>query len=242
MPLSLERVTVRYGAVEAVKAVSLEAHKAECISVIGINGAGKSSLVYAIAGFTPYDGRVMFKGQSLEGVPSHARMKRGLAICTETRDLFGDLSVKENLRLGGFAMREQRDIDKNLMGIWELFPQLQQRRNQIAATLSGGEQQMLALGRSLMMSPELLVLDEPTLGLAPIVIEAIGGALREILLRGLSVILMEQNATFGFKQASHLYVMDRGSIVLSGTSEELMKRDSIVEMFLGVSKVYDHSQ
>ena len=214
--LRVEDVEVRYGKVLAVQGVSLYVHEGEFVSLVGLNGAGKTTLFNAICGFVPHEGTVAWNGKSLSGRTPAAIARDGIVQCPETRELFGDMSVRENLDLGGHGLTFNERSER-LAWLMDLFPILRERAAQIARTLSGGEQQMLAIARALMMKPRLLILDEPTLGLAPVILETLSHALERLrATTALTVLLGEQNVTFALPHADRLYVMDHGKLVWEG--------------------------
>jgi branched-chain amino acid transport system ATP-binding protein len=235
--LELEGVSVAYGGIGAVHDVSLRVDAGSIVTVIGPNGAGKTSLLNAVMGVHPCAGRVRFKGQSLAGWDIEARVRAGMCLVPEKRELFGAMTVEDNLRLGGF--RHRRDgraaMSRALEETYALFPRLRERRRQLAGTLSGGERQMLAMGRALMARPELLMLDEPSLGLAPLVVREIlriTAALRD---RGCAILLVEQNARAALDVADHGYVLETGRVSLQGPSAALARDSRVVETYLGLA-------
>ena len=228
--LEIERMTVHYGTARALREVSLEVHPEEFVAVVGLNGAGKTTLFNALSGFVPYEGAVRWDGRVRGRAAAGAPARQGLVHCPESRELFGDMTVLENLRLGGHRLAE-REIHSQLDWLYELFPVLKERREQTARTLSGGEQQMLAIARALMMRPRLLVLDEPTLGLAPVVIEHISRAM-EVLRQdtGMTVLLGEQNVTFAARHAERIYLLENGEITWTGGAAAFV--DEVGERYL----------
>ncbi len=234
--LTVERLTVSYGHIDALKGVSLVVGHGEFVGVIGPNGAGKTTLLLALSGAVPVRaGRILFDGGDLTGTPQHLRVSRGVAIVPEGREVFGPLTVLENLELGAFhrwkAPRAQVRADLDM--VFALFPALSARTRQLAATLSGGEQQMLAIGRALMSRPRLLLLDEPSLGLAPVVTRQILETLRGLHAEGLTCLLVEQNAAIAFALTSRSYVFRTGAIVTEGPSAELRQSRLVEEIYLG---------
>ncbi|AJC21411.1 ABC transporter ATP-binding protein [Pandoraea pulmonicola] len=231
--LKLEQIHTHYGAVEALSGVSIEVNKGEIVTLIGSNGAGKTTLMMTVCG-TPRasSGRVTFEGHDITGCPTHEIMRMGLAISPEGRRVFPSLTVIENLKMGGFfASRD--DIDAGMEHVFKLFPRLAQRGKQRAGTMSGGEQQMLAIGRALMSRPRLLLLDEPTLGLAPLVIAQIFDIIRAIREEGVTVFLVEQNANKALHVADRGYVLETGRVVLADSAENLLANDDIKRAYLG---------
>ncbi|MBN4667772.1 ABC transporter ATP-binding protein [Pandoraea nosoerga] len=231
--LKLEQIHTHYGAVEALSGVSIEVNKGEIVTLIGSNGAGKTTLMMTVCG-TPRasSGRVTFEGHDITGRPTHEIMRMGLAISPEGRRVFPSLTVIENLKMGGFFASKE-DIDAGMEHVFKLFPRLAQRGKQRAGTMSGGEQQMLAIGRALMSRPRLLLLDEPTLGLAPLVIAQIFDIIRAIRDEGVTVFLVEQNANKALHVADRGYVLETGRVVLADSAQNLLANDDIKRAYLG---------
>jgi branched-chain amino acid transport system ATP-binding protein len=229
--LAVEDLSVSYGKVQALRDVSFAVGAGELISVIGPNGAGKTTLADTIAGFLPYQGSVRYRDNEVRSRQVTANVEDGLIYCTETRDLFGFMSVEDNLTMG--AYREYGQRAERLEYVYDLFPRLEERADQHAETLSGGEQQMLAIGRALMGDPELLILDEPTLGLAPVIVDDISDALTEIIDSGVTVLLCEQNVRFALTHADHIYLLENGEIVRDGPPESLRSDDYVQDAYLG---------
>ncbi|WP_458756888.1 ATP-binding cassette domain-containing protein [Afipia sp. TerB] len=214
--LQVENVSVHYGKAQALQDVSIHVHEGEFVSVVGLNGAGKTTLFNTISGLLPYSGEVLRSGQKLRGESAAQIARNGIVHCPETRELFGEMTVRENLDLGGHHL-EKAELDKQLAWLFDLFPILKERQNQMAQTLSGGEQQMLAIGRALMMQPKILILDEPTLGLAPIILEQLSKALEKLRqTTKITVLLGEQNVTFALPHADRVYVLEHARIVWEG--------------------------
>lgn len=232
--LSVENLSVSYGAIEAVKNVSFEVNEGEVVSLIGANGAGKTSILRTISGLVrPKEGKISFLGNEIQRVPARKIVSDGLSQVPEGRHVFAGLTVMENLEMGAFLKKDKDQNKKNLKSIFERFPRLEERKNQDAATLSGGEQQMLAMGRALMSQPKLLLLDEPSMGLAPIFIQEIFDIVQDIQKQGTTVLLIEQNATKALSIADRGYVLETGKIVLSGTGQELLESDEVRKAYLG---------
>ena len=228
----IKDLEVSYGSITAIKGISLEVRKGEIVTILGANGAGKTTTMRTISQLLKAkSGSIKFKGQELTQLPAHKIVKLGISQSPEGRRVFGILTVEENLMLGAFV--KSRMNRETLGWVYQLFPRLQERRKQLAGTLSGGEQQMLAIGRSLMSDPEMLLLDEPSLGLAPILVKAIFEQIKIIADKGLTVLLVEQNAKAALKLADRGYVLDVGKIALSGTSAELLASEKIQEAYLG---------
>ena len=230
--LKIEDMHVYYGAIHAVKGVSFEVNDGEIVALIGANGAGKSTILKTISGLMhPRSGSITFDGTDISHVEAHKLVHRGLAHVPEGRRIFLQMTVQENLEMGAFT---QKDVSKeDLERMFTLFPRLQERRRQIAGTLSGGEQQMLAMSRALMSHPKLLMLDEPSMGLAPILVDQIFDIIRELHAAGTTILLVEQNATKALQIADRAYVLETGSITLSGTGAELAKSDEVRKAYLG---------
>ena len=228
----IKDLEVSYGSITAIKGISLEVHKGEIVTILGANGAGKTTTMRTISQLLKAkSGSIKFKGEELTQLPAHKIVKLGISQSPEGRRVFGILTVEENLMLGAFV--RSRMNKETLEWVYQLFPRLKERRKQLAGTLSGGEQQMLAIGRSLMSDPEMLLLDEPSLGLAPILVKAIFEQIKIISDKGLTVLLVEQNAKAALKLADRGYVLDVGKISLSGTSAELLASEKIQEAYLG---------
>ncbi|MGC7406141.1 ABC transporter ATP-binding protein [Pandoraea pneumonica] len=231
--LKLEQIHTHYGAVEALSGVSIEVNKGEIVTLIGSNGAGKTTLMMTVCG-TPRasSGRVMFEGNDITASPTHEIMRMGMAISPEGRRVFPSLTVIENLKMGGF-FGSKDEIEAGMEHVFKLFPRLAQRGKQRAGTMSGGEQQMLAIGRALMSRPRLLLLDEPTLGLAPLVIAQIFDIIRTIREEGVTVFLVEQNANKALHVADRGYVLETGRVVLADSADNLLANDDIKRAYLG---------
>jgi branched-chain amino acid transport system ATP-binding protein len=230
--LEVSKLDVFYGKAQALRAVTFTVAEGEFVSVIGPNGAGKTTLFNALSGLLPYHGQVQFAGQDLPRKP-HEIVQLGLIHCPEGRSLFPYMSVLDNLKLGAYR-RQDKEIEQDLHAVFELFPRLKERQRQLVHTLSGGEQQMVAIGRALMGRPRLLLLDEPTLGLAPIVRSHISQALHAIQERyQMTILLAEQNADFAFQHSKRIYLLETGQIVREGTVEELKRDDHIRQVYLG---------
>ena len=232
--LSIQNLHVYYGGIHALKGVSLDVPAGKIVTLIGANGAGKSTLLRAICQLVPpRSGDIRFNNHSLARQPTHEIVKKGIAMIPEGRRIFPNLTVYENLRLGAYARSDAADIQRDLDWVFSLFPRMAERRNQSAGTLSGGEQQMLAVGRGLMTRPSLLMLDEPSLGLAPILVEEIFKIIRQIHQQGLTMLLIEQNALAALKVADYGYVIETGKVVLSGKGEDLLRSEDVRKAYLG---------
>ena len=230
--LSVKDLTVHYGGIEAVKGISFEVHEGEIVTLIGANGAGKSSTLRSIAGLVkPASGEIVFRGDNITGRDSAVIVKKGITMVPEGRRIFPDLTVLENLKVGAYLRRD--DIAGDIQWVYELFPRLKERSWQAGGTLSGGEQQMLAVGRALMARPKLIMMDEPSLGLAPLVVKDIFSIIKQINQQGVTILLIEQNANMALKVADTAYVMETGRITLSGTGAELLTNDAVKAAYLG---------
>jgi branched-chain amino acid transport system ATP-binding protein len=236
--LEVRGLVVRYGKVEAVRGVDLRVPRGSIVTVIGPNGAGKTTLLSAVAGLLPCSGEVVLDGRSITGAAVEENVARGLSLVPETRELFAQMTVEDNLRLGAFARRRapRREQEARLAEVYHIFPRLLERRIQVAGTLSGGERQMLALGRALMSSPRLLLLDEPSLGLAPIVVREIFEVVVELRRRGVSILLVEQNARAALQIADEGYVLETGEVSLAGNARDLASDPRVIESYLGLGK------
>jgi branched-chain amino acid transport system ATP-binding protein len=225
---------VYYGNIAAVKGISLRVYPGEIVSLIGANGAGKSTTMRAISGLVkPRKGTITFEGQTISGMPGHEVARRGIAQSPEGRRIFGRMTVLENLELGAFMRKDTTGIVADQERIFELFPRLKERISQKAGTLSGGEQQMLAMGRALMAQPRLLLLDEPSMGLAPVLVEVVFETIERVNKQGVTVLLVEQNALAALNIATHAYVLETGHIELEGTGPELAHNDDVRKAYLG---------
>ncbi|SDM99789.1 ABC transporter ATP-binding protein [Bacillus sp. OK048] len=232
--LKIEDINVYYGIIHALKGISLEINEGEIVTLIGANGAGKSTLLKTISGLLkPKNGSILFEGQSISGKVAQAIVKQGLSHVPEGRRVFANMSVEENLELGAYLRKDKQGIKEDFERVYNLFPRLLERRKQLSGTLSGGEQQMLAMGRALMARPKLLLLDEPSMGLAPLLVKTIFRIIAEINKSGTTILLVEQNANMALSIADRAYVIETGKIVLSGSSEELNQSDQIRMAYLG---------
>jgi len=235
--LRIKNLKCSYGSIMAVQGVSLSVREGELISIIGANGSGKSTLLLAVCGLlTTWEGEILFKDQNLKGMSPPAIVRQGISMVPEGRQIFSPLSVMDNLKMGGYTMYRKglkKQVIHDFEMVMELFPILRERANQLAGTLSGGEQQMLAIGRALMARPSLLVLDEPSMGLAPKIVEMIFGIIKNLRQEGVTILLVEQNARAALKIADRGYVLETGKMVLQGSAEELLVDDDVKRAYLG---------
>ncbi|WP_333861135.1 ABC transporter ATP-binding protein [Clostridium sp.] len=232
--LKLNNVNLYYGVIHALKDISLEVEEGEIVTLIGANGAGKTSILRAISGLNPCkSGEIIFKGKSLNKVPAYKIVSRGISHVPEGRRVFSNLTVFENLQLGAYIRKDKTGIKKDYETIFNVFPILRERKEQPAGTLSGGEQQMLAIARALMVKPQLLLMDEPSMGLAPIIVQQIFNIIKEINEKGTTILLVEQNANMAFSIANKAYVLETGRIVLKGSAKELLANESVKSAYLG---------
>jgi len=233
--LSVDHLVASYGAIRAVHGISLEVREGELVALLGVNGAGKSTTLKSICGvLRPVQGTVTFAGEEITNRPPEAILKKGIALVPEGREIFGSLTVAENLRLGAFAVYERNRYREDLKEVFALFPILEERLGQAGGLLSGGEQQMLAIARGLMSRPKLLMLDEPSLGLAPILVEAVFATVEKIIAQGLSILLVEQNIFYAIDLARRCYLLENGKINLEGPRVEFMENPRIKEAYLGM--------
>lgn len=235
--LSIKDLQIRYGGIEAVKGISFDVEEGKIVTLIGANGAGKSSTLRTISGLVkPASGSINFMGEELIGKDQAAIVKAGITLVPEGRRIFPDLTVLENLKAGAYLRKDKAEINKDLEWVYELFPRLKERHWQLGGTLSGGEQQMLAVGRALMSRPKVMMMDEPSLGLAPLVVQGIFDIIKTINDQGVTILLIEQNANMALKIADDAYVMETGKITKSGSGLELLNDESIKEAYLGKKK------
>lgn len=232
--LTLENVSSGYGAIEALKSINIKVDKGEIVTLIGANGAGKTTTLRTITGLvTAQNGNILFEGRRLNGCPTHKITEMGISMVPEGRAVFANLTVLENLEMGAYLEKGKAKIQSNMERVFTLFPRLKERRKQAAGTLSGGEQQMLAMGRALMGHARLLLLDEPSLGLAPIIVHSIFEAIDEINKEGCTILLVEQNAKAALKHSHRAYVLETGTIVMQGSSEQLASDQRVKQAYLG---------
>ena len=232
--LEVKDLEVYYGMIQAIKGISFEVNKGEVIALIGANGAGKTTTLHTITGLlSPKKGRVTLGGKDITKIPAHKIVSMGMAHVPEGRRVFADLSVYENLKLGAYTRKDKENLNKDLENIYKRFPRLAERKNQSAGTLSGGEQQMLAMGRALMSKPSIILMDEPSMGLSPILVNEIFDIIESISKSGTTVLLVEQNAKKALSIADRAYVLETGKIVTSGKASDLLEDDSIKKAYLG---------
>ena len=232
--LTVNNLAVHYGVIEAIREVSFEVKEGEIVSLIGANGAGKSTILKAVSGLIrPSQGEIVYEGTPITTATPKQIVEKGISQVPEGRHIFSGMTVLENLEMGAFLRKDKNEVEKDLQLVFDRFPILKERKNQDAATLSGGEQQMVAMGRALMSRPRLLLLDEPSMGLAPILIKEIFHIIEEINRTGTTVLLIEQNAKMALKIANRGYVLETGNVVQTGTGEELLKSDIIQKAYLG---------
>ena len=232
--LSVNNLQVHYGMIQAIKDVSFEVNEGEVIALIGANGAGKTTILHTVSGLLqPTNGSVIFEGQDITKIPAHKIVSLGMAHVPEGRRVFAQLTVLENLKLGAYTRKDKNEMEETLKMIYKRFPRLEERKNQIAGTLSGGEQQMLAMGRALMSHPKIILMDEPSMGLSPIFVEEVFKIIRDISAEGVTVLLVEQNAKKALNIADRAYVLETGNIILQGDAKKLMNDESVKKAYLG---------
>lgn len=232
--LEIKDLEVCYGVIRAIKGVSFEVNQGEVIALIGANGAGKTTILHTITGLIPAkSGSILFEGTELTKTPAHKIVSMGMAHVPEGRRVFAQLSVLENLKLGAYTRKDKAEISKSLQMVYERFPRLEERKNQVAGTLSGGEQQMLAMGRALMSNPRIILMDEPSMGLSPLLVSEIFDIIKVISESGTTVLLVEQNAKKALSIADRAYVLETGNITLSGKASDLINNDSVKKAYLG---------
>ncbi|MCI9378166.1 MAG: ABC transporter ATP-binding protein [Eubacterium sp.] len=232
--LEIKDIEVYYGMIQAIKGISFEVNEGEVIALIGANGAGKTTILHTVTGLlSPKRGTVWFEGKDITKVPAHKIVSLGMAHVPEGRRVFAELSVYENLKMGAYTRKDKAEVDETLAMVYKRFPRLEERKNQLAGTLSGGEQQMLAMGRALMSHPKIILMDEPSMGLSPILVNQIFDIIEEVSKSGTTVLLVEQNAKKALSIADRAYVLETGKIVLDGDAKALMDDDSIKKAYLG---------
>jgi branched-chain amino acid transport system ATP-binding protein len=232
--LEVKDLQVSYGMIQAIKGISFEVNQGEVIALIGANGAGKTTILHTVTGLlAPKSGSIMFEGQDITKVPAHKIVSMGMAHVPEGRRVFAQLSVYDNLKMGAYTRTDKNEIEESLEMVYKRFPRLEERKNQMAGTLSGGEQQMLAMGRALMSKPKIILMDEPSMGLSPIFVNEIFNIIQEVSASGTTVLLVEQNAKKALSIADRAYVLETGNIALEGDAKILMNDDSIKKAYLG---------
>ena len=240
--LEVKDLVVSYGGIEALKGISFSVDEGQIVTLIGANGAGKSTTLRAITGIVPVkSGTILYNGEDITGMDTQKVVERGIALVPEGRRVFANLTVLENLKLGAYLRKDTAQIQKDIEYIYKLFPRLEERSWQLAGTLSGGQQQMLAVGRAMMTRPRLIMMDEPSLGLAPLVVKDIFGIISRLSADGITILLIEQNANAALHAAHYGYVLETGMMTLSGTGEELLSSKSIQEAYLGRGKKAKHA-
>lgn len=232
--LKVSNLKVKYGAIQGLKGISFHINKGEIVSLIGSNGAGKTTTLRALSGIVESEGQIEFKGKEISKIPSHLRVTLGLAQSPEGRGIFPAMSVQENLELGAYTRNDKEQIEKDYNRCLELFPRIKERLWQMAGTLSGGEQQMLSISRALMCKPDLLLLDEPSLGLAPIIVSQIFEIVKQLNSEGMTILLVEQNAKQSLMISHRAYVLETGLITLEGRGNDLLKNDEVRRSYLGI--------
>lgn len=232
--LKVTDLKVYYGVIQAIKGISFEVNEGEVIALIGANGAGKTTILHTVTGLVEAKaGTVEFEGRDITKMPGHKIVTLGMAHVPEGRRVFSDLTVLENLKLGAYTRKDKNEVEETLKMVYKRFPRLEERKNQMAGTLSGGEQQMLAMGRALMSAPKLMMLDEPSMGLAPILVEQVFDIIQSLHKAGTTILLVEQNAQMALSIADRAYVLENGKVSLSGTGEELAKSEQVQKAYLG---------
>ena len=232
--LEIKNLEVYYGMIQAIKGISFEVNEGEVIALIGANGAGKTTTLHAVTGLIPAKaGEIIFDGKNVAKIPGHKIVSMGMAHVPEGRTVFAELSVYQNLKMGAYTRKDKDEIAGNLEMVYKRFPRLKERKNQMAGTLSGGEQQMLAMGRALMSQPKIILMDEPSMGLSPIFVNEIFDIIREVSAAGTTVLLVEQNAKKALSIADRAYVLETGRITLQGDAKELMNDESVKKAYLG---------
>ncbi len=235
--LEVKDLSVYYGVIQALKGISFHVDKGEVVALIGANGAGKTTTLHTLSGLIKAQaGEIKYKGKELTKLPGHKIVTLGMAQVPEGRRVFAEMTVLQNLKMGAYTRSDKAEMEETLKEVYRRFPRLEERKNQLAGTLSGGEQQMLAIGRALMSRPKILMLDEPSLGLAPLVVQMIFDLIREINKKGVTILLVEQNANMALKTADIAYVLETGEIVMQGSGKELLENPTVREAYLGKKK------
>ncbi|MGN0326037.1 MAG: ABC transporter ATP-binding protein [Lachnospiraceae bacterium] len=233
--LEVKDLHVYYGLIQAIKGVSFEVNEGEVIALIGANGAGKTTILHTITGLLqPKEGSVLFEGTDITKIPSHKIVSMGMAHVPEGRRVFANLSVYQNLKMGAYTRKDKKEIEDKLEMVYQHFPRLQERKNQLAGTLSGGEQQMLAMGRALMSNPKMILMDEPSMGLSPLLVKEVFSIIEYCHECGITILLVEQNAKMALGIADRAYVLETGKITMSGDAKEMMEDEAVKKAYLGV--------
>lgn len=231
--LSVENIEVYYGVIKALKGISFEVNEGEIVALIGANGAGKTTTLHTITGLLrPKTGKIIYEGKEISKIPAHKIVSMGMAHVPEGRRIFSELTVYDNIRLGAYTRKDKDEIEESIQNVYKKFPRLEERKKQIAGTLSGGEQQMLAMGRALMSKPKIILMDEPSMGLSPLLVNEIFDIIKEINKSGTTVLLVEQNAKKALSIANKAYVLETGTISLSGDAKELMNNEAVKKAYL----------
>ncbi len=234
MLLTIKNLSVYYGVIQALKKINFSVDRGEIVALIGANGAGKTTTLHTISGLIdPKEGEILFEGKDISHIPGHRRVAMGIAQVPEGRRVFADMTVEDNLRMGAYTRKDRSGYSDTLNMVFDRFPRLKERRGQLSGTLSGGEQQMLAMGRALMSKPDILLLDEPSMGLSPIMVNEVFDIIRQVHEDGTTVLLVEQNAKKALNIADRAYVLETGSVTVAGDAEELLNNDSIRKAYLG---------
>lgn len=233
--LEVKDLVVNYGLIQAIKGISFEIEEGELVALIGANGAGKTTILHTITGLIqPKAGSIIYNGQDITKIPGHKIVSLGMSHVPEGRRVFANLSVMENLKMGAYTRKDKKEIEETLKTVFEHFPRLEERKNQAAGTLSGGEQQMLAMGRALMSKPKMLLLDEPSMGLSPLMVKEVFSIIDYCHSQGITILLVEQNAKMALNYADRAYVLETGNITLSGNAKDILNNDQVKKAYLGV--------
>lgn len=233
--LEVKDLKVNYGLIQAIKGISFEINKGELVALIGANGAGKTTILHTISGLLqPKEGSIVYDGKDITKIPGHKIVSMGMAHVPEGRRVFANLSVYENLRMGSYTRKDKAGIEETLKSVYEHFPRLEERKNQMAGTLSGGEQQMLAMGRALMSNPDMILMDEPSMGLSPLLVKEVFSIIEYCHEQGITILLVEQNAKMALSIADRAYVIETGNITMSGNAKDLLEDENVKKAYLGV--------